>query len=103
MAISKDLDLKLKLGNLVLAALFSIVPTAMTIGFLGVHGYILCRTLETRLEKSEELGILELCDHSNFEANYDYLIWIWLFITVPTWRWFYIGHYRRVSKSRKIE
>ena len=104
MSISKDHDLKLKLGNLFLALLFAIVPTSMTIGFLGVHGHFLCRDLDTRLEKIDKLTLRQLdvkmlCDISNIEASYDYIIWIWLFTTIPTWRWFYIGHYRRVKKQ----
>ena len=99
MSIPKDLNLRLKLGNLVLAALFSIVPTSMTIGFLGVHGYLLCRNLESRLEQSQKLGVTELCNTSNLDANYEYIVWVWLFTMIPTWRWFYIGHYRRVQKK----
>ena len=98
MSISRDKDLRLKLGNLFLAIVFSVVPTSMTIGFLGVHGYILCRSLENSIEDSKKLGVLELCDQSNIEANYSYIIWIWLFTTIPTWRWFYISHYRRVKR-----
>ena len=99
MNIPNDLDLKLKLGNLFLAGLFSLVPTAMTIGFLGVHGHILCRNLDARLEKLDKLVVKELCVESNIEANFDYIIWIWLFTMIPTWRWFYVGHYRRVKKE----
>ena len=98
MSISRDKDLRLKLGNLFLAIVFSVVPTSMTIGFLGVHGYILCRSLENRIEDSKKLGVLELCDQSNIEANYSYILWVWLFTTIPTWRWFYISHYRRVTR-----
>ena len=99
MSIPKDLDFKLKLGNLFLALIFAVVPTAMTIGFLGVHGYILCRSLEERIAESDKLGLKEICVSSNIEANYDYIIWVWLFTTIPTWRWFYIGHYRRIQKK----
>ena len=102
MGISKNLDFRLKLGNLFLALLFSIVPTSMTIGFLATHGYLLCRDLDLRLEKIEETSISELCDRSNLDVNFNYILWVWLFITIPTWRWFYIGHYRRVSKNKKI-
>ena len=103
MTISKDKDLKLKLGNLFLAILFAIVPTSMTIGFLGVHGYILCRNLDTRIEDSTKLRVGELCDQSNIDANYDYIIWTWLFTTIPTWRWFYISHYRRIKRQSTIK
>ena len=103
MPITKERDLRLKVGNLFLALLFAIVPTSMTIGFLGVHGYILCRNLDSRLEKSIKSTVTELCDQSNIESNYDYIIWTWLFTTLPTWRWFYIGHYRRVSSAKSIK
>ena len=99
MPITKERDLRLKVGNLFLALLFAIVPTSMTIGFLGVHGYILCRDLDSRLEKSIKSTVTELCDQSNIESNYDYIIWTWLFTTLPTWRWFYISHYRRIKRN----
>ena len=99
MTISKDNDLRLKVGNLFLALLFAIVPTTMTIGFLGVHGYILCRNLDTRIEKTLQSTVTELCDQSNIDANYDYIIWTWLFTTIPTWRWFYISHYKRLNRK----
>ena len=99
MPITKERDLRLKVGNLFLALLFAIVPTSMTIGFLGVHGYILCRNLDSRLEKNIKSTVTELCDQSNIESNYDYIIWTWLFTTLPTWRWFYISHYRRTKRN----
>tara|TARA_B100000029_G_scaffold514402_1_gene617073 strand:- start:1627 stop:1941 length:315 start_codon:yes stop_codon:yes gene_type:complete len=99
MRISQDLDLRLKLGNLVLAAIFSIVPTSMTIGFLAVHGHLLCRSLDSRLEQKERLVVSNLCKQSNIEANYNYILWVWIFTMIPTWRWFYIGHYRRIANT----
>ena len=99
MSVSKDRNLKLKLGNLFLASLFSIVPTAMTIAFLGVHGFLLCKDLESRLESTQKIGVIDLCNKSNIESNTDYILWVWLFTMVPTWRWFYIGHYRRVKNN----
>ena len=99
MTISKDKDLRLKVGNLVLALLFAIVPTTMTIGFLGVHGYILCQNLDERIEISIKTNVKELCNQSNIDANYDYIIWTWLFTTIPTWRWFYISHYKRLKRK----
>ena len=99
MHISKEKDLKLKLGNLMLALIFSVVPTTMTIAFLAVHGFILCRNLDNYLENTAKLEVSELCEKSNIDANYDYLVWIWLITTIPTWRWFYIGHYRRLKKQ----
>ena len=100
MSISQAQDLRLRFGNLFLAAIVSVVPTLMTISFLGVHGYILCKNLDNRLEAVNKLPVKELCAESNLEANYKYLIWIWMFITIPTWRWFYIGHYKRVKQHK---
>ena len=99
MSISKEQDLKLKIGNFFLASIFALVPTAMTIGFLGVHGYMVCKTLDSRLELGKKVDVTELCNKSNLDTNLDYLIWIWIFTMIPTWRWFYIGHYRRVKKQ----
>ena len=97
MTISNRDDLKLKLGNLVLAAFLSIVPTTMTIGLLGAHGMIVCRDLSNRIENVQTL---ESCDQSNRDLLTKYTIWIWLIITFPTWRWFYIGHYRRIQNKK---
>ena len=102
MIISKTDDLKLKVGNLMLAAIFAIVPTSMTIAFLTVHGHLLCRSLDTRLESVEGQKINPICIQSNYEVNYSYIIWIWMFTTIPTWRWFYIGHYKRVTNNPNI-
>ena len=35
--------------------------------------------LNQQVESIEQLGIRELCDRSNLESNYDYILWIWLF------------------------
>ncbi len=105
MGITKSQDLKLKIGNFTLAAIFALVPTAMTIAFLTVHGMILCRTLEDNVEKLElnlnNREIKDMCKKSNFDTNYYYVIWVWLFTMIPTWRWFYIGHYRREIELKK--
>ena len=99
MIISSRQDVKLKIGNLFLASIFAIVPTSMTIAFLTVHGYLLCRSMDTRIEKIEGSRLNEICIQSNYEVNYNYIIWIWLFTTIPTWRWFYIGHYKKIQKK----
>ncbi len=100
MSISKGEDLQLKIGNFFLAAVLSAVPTVMTIGFLGVHGLIVCKNLEKRIDNSNSSEVNVLCEKSNLESSYSYIVWIWLFIMLPTWRWFYIGHYRRVQHER---
>ena len=104
MDIAKPLDLRLKLGNLCLAAILSLVPTTMTIGFLGIHGMLLCRDLEKSFADVKTLESFQLnCKTSNYKTSLSYLIWVWLFVMIPTWRWFYIGHYRRVVKASSEE
>ena len=98
MNISQKTDSRLKLGNFFLASIFAVVPTTMTIAFLTVHGFLLCRTLDNRLEQVEKLEIKEACMQSNYEVNFQYILWIWVFTMIPTWRWFYIGHYKRVKQ-----
>ncbi len=100
MALSKREDLRLKVGNLMLAVVFSIVPTAMTIAFLSVHGLVLCRDLSQRLDENQRSPVKQLCQKSNFDSNLNYVIWIWLFTMLPTWRWFYVGHYKRLSNTK---
>ena len=99
MSITKRENLRLKLGNLVLAILLSTVPTAMTIGFLNVHGLIVCNGIKTRVDQEDKTLINGICVNSNNQATISYIIWIWLFITIPTWRWFYVGHVRRVERD----
>ena len=101
MSISRSDDRRLRLGNLLLAALFSVVPTAMTIGFLGIHGYLLCKNLDERLDMPANLQAKELCLKSNLDVNYSYIIWIWMFITIPTWRWFYYSHHKKLNDDYK--
>ena len=101
MRITKRDNLRLKLGNLFLAFLLSSVPTGMTIGFLNVHGLIVCNSIKTRIDPENSTSINSLCINSNNQATIAYIIWIWLFITIPTWRWFYVGHLRRVERDKK--
>ena len=101
MVLSRRQDLRLKLGNLSLAIVFSTVPTAMTIAFLTVHGFVLCRHLSDRLDLTHRPLVKELCYKSNFDSNSNYVLWIWLFTMLPTWRWFYVGHYRRVAHKNQ--
>ena len=99
MTISRKDDFKLKVGNLFLAAFLSVVPAFMTLGFLKVHGMILCDELSKNIANNQRIEIVENCDKSNMESIYKYSLWIWLFITIPTWRWFYIWHYKRIQKK----
>ena len=99
MSISRKDDLKLKVGNLGLALLLSIVPTSMTLGLLSAHGYVLCKSVDSSLIANGRLSIKDSCLNKNIAVTSKYILFIWLFITLPTWRWFYIGHYRRVTKK----
>ncbi len=101
MPIAKKDDLRLKLGNLFLAACLSIVPTIITLGLFGAHGYILCRKLDVRTNETEISFIEDKCNEASIDSLYSYFIWIWIFITVPTWRWFYLGHVRRYNSNSK--
>ncbi len=99
MEISTKLDLKLKIGNLFLALLLSTFPTSITIGILTAHGHLVCRDMfEYSNQKSESI-LVEGCREANNNLILKYLIFIWLIITIPTWRWFYIGHYQRLKNS----
>ncbi len=90
-------DLKLKLGNLILAIFLSIVPTAITYGSLGIHGQYICNNLSAKLENKEKDSIKELCKTSSWETTKSYIILIGFIITLPTWLWFYMSVKRKSS------
>ena len=99
---SKREDFVLKCGNLVLALLLSTVPVGITIAILGAHGTLLCRRLEQRIDQTliKKYDLRERCQSANIDELYKYVLWIWIFITIPTWRWFYVGHVRRVKSGK---
>ncbi len=104
MVLTERQDLSLKIGNLFLAIALSIVPTTITLAILGGHGYLLCERLNQKVEQTTNTGSIQLsesCMESNLEELIRYVVWIWIFISIPTWRWFYIGHVRRVKSSAK--
>mgnify|MGYP001494048801 CR=1 FL=1 len=82
-------DLKLRLGNLILAIFLATVPTAITYGTLSIHGLNICRNLSSKLSPKTE--IKEKCDASSWETTKSYIILIGFFITLPTWMWFYLS------------
>ena len=92
---SKKDDLKLKVGNLILAIFLSVVPTAITYASLGVHGQYICNNLSTKLEGKEKDSIKELCKASSWETTKSYIVLIGFFITLPTWLWFYLSVKRK--------
>ncbi len=101
MLLSTKEERNLKFGNLLLAAIFSVVPTAMTITFLLIHGTILCRTIDYSTPAINKSDFLQSCQVSNVDVNKNYIVFIWLIILLPTWRWFYLGHLARVTKDKR--
>ena len=101
MVISRDEDLRLKLGNLLIAILLSTVPTAMTIGAFSLHGKFVCRNLHKKTEPIEQLSISKLCNQAARETSESYILWIGLFITLPTWAWFYLNMKRKKESLKK--
>ncbi len=102
MKFEKKNDLNLKVGNLALAVILSTVPTVMTILFLNIHGLFICNTLESNLKGKEKLTTIEFCHSANTKLSYSYLVWIWLFISIPTWAWFYLNHQRKLEQASRI-
>ena len=84
-------DLKLKLGNLAIAIVLSTVPTSITIGAFSLHGINVCNSLSNVPQVSEVKELNLVCEKAALETSYSYIIWIGLFITLPTWAWFYIS------------
>ena len=89
-------DMRLRIGNLILAISLSTVPTAITYGILGLHGLNICSSLNSNLIKSYstpygQFEIKELCDTSAWETTRSYILLIGCFITMPTWLWFYLS------------
>ena len=82
-------DLKLRLGNLVLAIWLSTVPTAITYGVFGLHGLNICRSLNSNIEIVENNKIKKICEKTAWETTSSYIFLIGFFITLPTWYWFY--------------
>tara|TARA_B100000579_G_scaffold419556_1_gene418278 strand:- start:2132 stop:2434 length:303 start_codon:yes stop_codon:yes gene_type:complete len=85
----KRQDLKLRLGNLILAIFLATVPTAITYGTLSIHGLNICRSLSSKIIDSER--IKESCDESAWDTTKSYIFLIGFFITLPTWMWFYLS------------
>ena len=91
MKITEKEDLKLKLGNLLLAIWLSTVPTAISYGVFSLHGLNICRSLNERITISNKIEIKEACDDSVWETTTSYIFLIGFFITLPTWLWFYLS------------
>ncbi len=95
MAFSNHEELKLKLGNLILAIWLSTVPTLISYGVFGIHGLNVCRKMESQLEIVQKAEIKEICDQSAWDTTTSYIFLIGFFITLPTWFWFYISMKRK--------
>ena len=98
MQISKQLDYQLKLGNLILAIALSTVPTAITIFIFTIYGFNLCNQLVERKYITMDYPVKEVCLQNSLDLSKEYLLLIWLFISLPTWRWFYISHLARIKR-----
>ena len=62
-------DLRLKLGNLALASVLSTVPTVMTLSFLGVHGNILCSSINQSNQSftsNTAISQSDICSKTNY-------------------------------------
>ena len=92
MLISKKDDLKLKIGNLVLAIWLATVPTAITYGTLGLHGLNICRNLTAKELSIKKINSIRAsCNETAWETTKEYIFLIGFFITIPTWLWFYMS------------
>ena len=89
----------LKLGNFVLAGVLSLVPTAITIFTFYLYGLNLCTSLDKKYQNNipNYQSNISICETTVKDLNYKYLVMIWLIITLPTWRWFYINHVKRTK------
>ena len=91
MKYSKNIDMKLKLGNLMLAILLCTVPTAITYGALSFHGLNICSSLTKKIGGDDAEAVREICNASSWDTTKSYIFLIGFFITLPTWLWFYLS------------
>ena len=92
-------DISLKIGNLAIAGVLSLVPVTITLAVFYIYGLNICNYLaKSNLLINKNDSIL-VCNSKIIDLNYRYIIFIWLFITLPTWGWFYLNHARRLNKN----
>ncbi len=96
-------DLRLKIGNLLLAIWLSTVPTVITFGVFSLHGLNICRNLTNKTQKELVLEVKGNCEKATFETTKSYIFLIGFFITLPTWMWFYLSMKKKASHSNKLE
>ena len=77
----------LKFGNLILAGILSLVPTAITISTFYLYGLNICSSLEDKYKDKYPnfQSNISICESTVKDLNYRYLVFIWLIITLPTW------------------
>tara|TARA_Y100001968_G_C18976008_1_gene534541 strand:+ start:34 stop:324 length:291 start_codon:yes stop_codon:yes gene_type:complete len=95
----KSTDSKLILGNLFLAGFLSLVPTAITMGTFYLYGINLCSNIPSKTKQDLNTKHRVECFDTVRKLNYQYIFFIWLVITTPTWFWFYLNH----SKLKNIK
>ncbi len=96
--ISKNENLRLKIGNLILAIWLSTIPTGITYGTLGLNGLNVCRSLDSSMKGEYKELIKRSCDEAAWSAPKSYIFLIGFFITLPTWLWFYLSMKRKKEK-----
>ena len=99
MSFSRNEDLKLRIGNLILAIWLATVPTAITYGTLSLHGLNICRSVSQNTEIRNPTKIKEICDESAWSTTRNYIFLIGFFITLPTWLWIYLSMRNKKKKN----
>ena len=110
MSLTPSTDLRLKVGNFFISLVLSSFPTALTIGAFYIHGVNVCHNLSSSYLISSKAdnnnsknfinGLQSNCYVSSKNTSLSYIPFLWAIIMLPTWRWFYLNHYLRVSKSK---
>ncbi len=95
----KRKDLKMMLGNLILAIFLATVPTAITYGTLSMHGLNICRNFSSKVENKNKTELKLKCDQSAWNTTKSYIILIGFFITLPTWLWIYLSMRKKLAKK----
>ena len=98
MSISRKDDLKMKIGNLITAIWLATVPTVITYGVFGLYGLNICNTYAEKIDRRIQPEENRLCNDAVWETTTRYIFLIGLFITMPTWYWFYISMKKQRNK-----
>ena len=95
----KRTDLKMRLGNLILAIFLATVPTAITYGTLSIHGLNICKNFSSKIDKKNKTELKSICDESAWNTTRSYIVLIGFFITLPTWLWIYLSMRKKVTEK----